>query len=563
MGADAQNQPMYRVYAVPSGNPNSHGRLVHAGHDAINRTDSIKVSVTGAALQSYFNLTHRTSSRSEDLASAAEVLRSSAVAATRVAQGLTQMARSATDQKSENVRFSERSGMSDISEGLRQFAASLQSGRLGESFLGSQAQPLTEALRAPLNESLADARRGLTVFEIARSGAAAGRRQLAENVVIAKRALRALEVVVNVRLAILREVDPGRGVNANPIALLTQHDAAAVQAAQEAARAFLQQLQEAMTQVGEAGATFQTMLADADTILIAQIPRLTDPKLGAFKQTVDDLNTLVKRLKQDYSDLGPDLARHFLDNGLQDLSDLHSSWVKVLAARDAVQEADLHAIAADVVLKVSTAIAQQEPLLRDLQALKEFLNALKPVYQQIDEVSQTVTGDLNKSIDVFFPNIDGTLNKAKLASEDQIKVFVRAKPVEPALGATAADPVVDSEGFTEIPPVTVLYAFAPRAYWTSATAAIGARYRGSSTFKPGAMQFASLHFSTNSAAFNMNFGLTIGVGTATSFTSNSVGTAVGLGLSLVKDKIFGGYGRNLASNENFWFVGLRVLPFGQ
>jgi hypothetical protein len=81
------------------------------------------------------------------------------------------------------------------------------------------------------------------------------------------------------------------------------------------------------------------------------------------------------------------------------------------------------------------------------------------------------------------------------------------------------------------------------------------------SFKIGAGQFANWHpLTTDSAVLRTGFGLSFGLGMTPASKNNTLGTAIMAGISVYRDSFLFGVGRNLGSNENFAYFGLRILP---
>jgi hypothetical protein len=386
---------------------------------------------------------------------------------------------------------------------------------------------------------------------------------LAEHLQTFKAAVMPATVDIAWSLTVLRDPDAARTPDSSPISVLSESstDLAAIQTS---ASTILSQINQADAEIQNFGPTVQKLWNDSVTVFkkdLADDAINNNPK-NAVVQAAMSLLSELQALQKTYSganittlipQIPADLNKVDADStNLQTAISGLSTEATQATLKTALQKAETDLVTA---WKTDSASVQ---LILDAQAL---FNSLQADYEQIDQITGTTTGSLDSLAAVTIQNDNGKFNSVQLRSEDMIAIAVQAKPED---GKT---------DFVKLPPVTNLYAFKPalfNCYTANTTVAIGLVDNNDSVWRAGAGHFATLHPVTKQAQINMNVGFGIGIGTVEGVnttpaagggaptSSTTPSTAAFLGLTLFRDHVVAGWGRNFTTNQTFFFIGLRI-----
>lgn len=357
-------------------------------------------------------------------------------------------------------------------------------------------------------------------------------------------AIAASAIGVEVSLVVSR--DPSRRTDIDPLAFLNARDDDEAKAALDQANAVIAAIEGGLARANELCKTFEKHFSDLRTKAQAAVEKLKDdPDLLVLKGRVAALashaDDALARFKATKTPLDYLLSQAFLD-----LETLDTDWRAVSTALDELT-GDARQKADKLLKELSEEALESLPFMKELKALVDVLNGLKPQYQEIERIARKVVLSESEETLVPFDFKDGGFGSVRLRPEDRIVLSANARTGE------EENPVPLGE--------TTLYALR-RRYVGGLTASLGTMYKGSSHVQAGVARFATFHFAERGpSAIPLNVSAAIGLGTAQSRDGGSAGATLHLGIALWRDNILVGVGRNLGTNTNFAFLGLRVRAF--
>ncbi|HVT11189.1 MAG TPA: hypothetical protein VHE55_02900 [Fimbriimonadaceae bacterium] len=565
--ANAQSQSLYDVYVVPANATATKGKPVGgSGHDAIRRTDSLRVTVHGPALGEFLN-------RQRGAGQAPVIPESLVQKFKQASNGAAMAARASASGAKANVAPGpegpggaaalQASGR-DIVNGIQQIisAAGLPGAAGGAS--PTDAKGIIANLNGLFGKGPAmlpeeggggaAASAAPDLIGDARSKGAAVRAALLSQLQPLADAIQAAKVDVTADLIVSRDTSTNRTPDANPLSIFAG-DQSKLKDLQQAAKDALSGIAAAQNELKDFGPKFSAFLTTVGNAVKQEIANLGEkngdgtykyPNLGPATAVLDGIPAHLQTAADDLSNAGSNPLQYLLGPAQSDFQIIQSdidNFTRVVQGLTMLTEPEKQAVNT-ALTDIKTAM-QSSDTVKLFLGLSAFFKEIQPVYEEIDRVTQSAVGNTNGDFDLpDFVNTDSSFNKASLRSEDRIQIKVSAK-------------FETDKDYVDLPPVTTLYAFRD-TYWVSSTAALGIHYTHDNAFKPGAAQFASYHFlNGSSAGERMNFGLAIGFGTATRANSDAADTIIALGLSFYRDSVIAGVGRNTSANQNFWFVGLR------
>ncbi|HWA82631.1 MAG TPA: hypothetical protein VG820_04320 [Fimbriimonadaceae bacterium] len=544
---------------VPANATATKGKPVGGGgHDAIRRTDSLRVTVHGPALGEFLNR-HRGTGQApaipESLVQKFKQASSGAATAARASASGAKANVAPGPEGPGGAAALQASGL-DIVKGIQQIisAAGLPGAAGGASptdakgiianlngLFGKGPAMLPEGEGGGAAASAAP-----DLIGNARSKGAAVRAALLSQLQPLADAIQAAKVDVTADLIVSRDTSTNRTPDTNPLSIFTG-DQSKLKDLQQAAKDALSGIAAAQNELKDFGPKFSAFLNSVGDAAKQAITDLgSSPKFSSVIELVKGLSQHVENAASNLSSAGSSPLQYLLGQAQSDFQTIQTdvnSLTKALQVLTPLTDVEQQAVN-KAKNDIQTAI-QSSPTVQLFLGINEFFKEIQPVYEEIDRVTQSAIGDTNGDFDLpDFVNTDGSFKKASLRSEDRIQIKVSAK-------------FETDKDYVDLPPVTTLYAFRD-TYWVTSTAALGIRYSHDSAFKPGAAQFASFHFLNGAGASErMNFGLAIGFGTATRANSDAADTIIAIGLSLYRDSIILGVGRNTSANQNFGFIGLR------
>lgn len=355
------------------------------------------------------------------------------------------------------------------------------------------------------------------------------------------------DVLVTGKLTVKRSTDSSRIAEGNPLTHFGSGADASFAKLNAQLEEFINQVSRAETELRDFGPAMQKMLQD----LLAEfgdIVRNLEGKNDAaeVKSAFEEAKTLVNGLSEKYKSLSGDaLLAKLRSDAVSDFGKLTTAWSKLKAAVDVfikkTTDSTLKEAVASVFNKTENIVKNTSATYSLLLAFYQVVKDLQPSFEAIGTVIRQGKAKADAEfLDLDFDNKDGVIGDIRLRSEDRLLFEASVTPA----GGTVAVPASDS----------IQIAVYKDLYHVTYGGLVAATYPGGRT-RFGTSLGASLHFGRWPAAEQIGIGLDL---MQIQLRANdSIGFAIGSGITLFRDSFTLGIGHNFTTNERLWYFGLR------